>query len=450
MHKLFLPGEITGRVNCCDRIEPLVRHAENPVLVADRPWETNIGFPCVLYDAADRRFRMWYHAVKALADRHNPNAPLVDGFVMQHEMYLCYAESADGLSWNKPELNRLKVKEYGPNNIVLSDSGFIGGQGTVIDDADDPDPARRFKLLIYDMDGKGRDGVRTAVSQNGIDWSWVGAFPILPSQDTPSLWHDRRRGQYVAFLKTRLDGKRARMISVSKDFETWSEPCVHLAPDLADAPTVEFYAQNAFSHWGHDLGLLCCYDLATQRTHLELISACDGTHWRRLPTRTPMLLAKDVRGPEGGGVYPGTGQPIEVDGRMWLYYCATNQRHSGEDADLGGQAGFGVASFAPGRLAGQQFTGEGWFQSVPFLCPGGRLTLNAAAREPVAVAIYSAGYGGVLEDFTFDQCTPVSGDRPDHSIVWAAHENLDALRGRFIQLRVQGRKGSVFGAAFCE
>lgn len=37
MQRLFLPGEITERLNCCDRIEPLRKHPANPLLVADRP-----------------------------------------------------------------------------------------------------------------------------------------------------------------------------------------------------------------------------------------------------------------------------------------------------------------------------------------------------------------------------------------------------------------------------
>lgn len=210
MQKLFLPGEITDRHNCCDRVEPLRRHPANPVLTADRPWEDGIGYPCVIYSADEQKFRMWYEADKLMADKHDPSKPLIDGALRQHEMYLCYAESTDGLQWKRPALNRFKVKEYGDNNIVKVDSGFIGGQGSVIDDIDDPDPTRRFKLAIYDNDGRGRDGLRTAVSPNGIDWTYVGGFPVLPSQDTPSLWHDRARGRYVAFLKTRLDGKRAR------------------------------------------------------------------------------------------------------------------------------------------------------------------------------------------------------------------------------------------------
>ena len=444
MQKMFLPGEITDRLNCCDRIEPLRKHPANPLLVADRPWETGVGYPCVLYSAATGKFRMWYHAYKELADRLNPNAPLVDGFVMQYEMYLCYAESADGLTWIKPELNRLKVKEYGPNNIVVVDSGFIGGQGTVIEDETDPDPARRFKLLIYDMDGKGRDGIRTAISPDGLDWTFVGPYPILPSQDTPSLWHDRRRGRYVAFLKTRLGGKRARMISVSEDFEHWSEPTVLLAPDLADAPTLEFYAQQSFHHWGHDLGLLNGFDLCTQRTDLELICAPDGLAWRRLPTRPRVLGPGDPGAWDGGGVYPGTGEPLTSGDQCGIYYCGTCQRHDGGDVEPS-PPGIGLATFAPGRLAGQQFTGDGWCQTIPFLCPGGTLTLNAAAPGPMTVEIHSAGYGGPIDGFTSDACAPVNGDSRTHAVTWKENATLDTLRERFILLRVYGSKGLVFG-----
>ena len=444
LQKLFLPGEITERVNCADRIEPLRKHPANPLLIADRPWETSVGYPCVLFSAATGKYRMWYHVHKEMADRLDPTKPLVDGFVIQSEMYLCYAESADGLQWIKPELNRLKVKEYGPNNIVMVDSGFMGGAGTVIEDEADPDPSRRFKLLIYDNDGKGRDGIRTAVSPDGLDWTFVGPYPILPSQDTPSLWHDRRRGRYVAFLKTRLDGKRARMISVSDDFTRWSEPAVLLAPDLADPPTLEFYAQNAFHHWGHDLGLLNGFDVSTQRTDLELITAPDGLAWRRLPTRPRLLGPGDPGAWDSGGVYSGAGDALVFGDRCGLYYGGTMQRHDGHDT-VKTPPGIGLATFAPGRLAGQQFTGDGWCQTIPFRCPGGRLTLNALAHKPMTVEIHSVGYGGPIAGFTRDACTPVRGDSPAHAVTWKEHATLDALRDRFILLRVYGGEGLVFG-----
>jgi hypothetical protein len=237
------------------------------------------------------------------------------------------------------------------------------------------------------------------------------------------------------------------MISVSDDFVTWSEPCVLLEPDLADAPTLEFYAQHAFHHWGHDLGLLNGFDLSTQRTDLELIAAPDGLAWRRLPTRPRLLGPGDPGAWDSGGVYCGTGDPMNFGDRCGLYYEGTSQRHDAGDGEHRCPPGIGLATFAPGRLAGQQFTGEGWCQTIPFRCPGGRLTLNAVAHKPMTVEIHAAGYGGPIAGFTRDLCAPVSGDSPAHAIVWKEHATLDALRGRFVLVRVYGEKGLVFGFA---
>jgi len=234
------------------------------------------------------------------------------------------------------------------------------------------------------------------------------------------------------------------MISVSKDFEHWSAPAVLLAPDLADAPTLEFYAQHAFHHRGHDLGLLNCFDLSTQRTDLELIAAPDGLGWRRLPTRPRVLGPGDPGAWDSGGVYPGTGDPLVFGDRCGIYYGGTCQRRDGSDAEQT-PPGTGLAAFAPGRLAGQQFTGEGWRQTIPFRCPGGRLFLNAVARGPMTVGIHSGGYGGPIAGFTHDACAPVTGDDQGHAITWEEHATLDALRDRFILVRVYGDSGLVFG-----
>ena len=54
MNELSLPGDITEGINCCDRIEPRRKHPANPVLVADKPWESHVGYPCVLYSDPER------------------------------------------------------------------------------------------------------------------------------------------------------------------------------------------------------------------------------------------------------------------------------------------------------------------------------------------------------------------------------------------------------------
>jgi hypothetical protein len=440
---LFVPGEITGREHCCDRIEPLVKHPGNPLIVAEHFWEgEGVYWPTFLYSEADRLFKLWYFTTAAGGvGVHAPVRPLIDNAEISGRSFLCYAHSEDGLTWRKPSLGRFTIRGSADNNIVLADSGFFLGCTAIIEDPDDADPARRYKLLMYDNDGAGRDGARTAVSPDGIDWTFIGEFPVLPTQDTPALWHDRRNGQYVAFLKTRIDNRRARMISVSRDFEHWSPPVLHLAPDIADAPTLHFYGQSAFHHCGHDFALLNTYEFATQKLALELIAG-NGTDWRRLPTRSEVLSPGDPGAWDGGMVLPGLGELITTGDTCRYYYYGSRNRH---DA-AGGDGAIGLATFTHGRLVGQQFEHDGWFEGVPFQCPGGELSLDAIAREPITVAVCSASYGGPIGGYTREDCAPVQGDSREHAIRWSKNANLDALKGKFIGLRVYGTNSIVYGA----
>jgi len=443
---LFVPGEIMTREHGFDRIEPLRKHPANPVLRPDRPWESmGVEAPCVLYDEREQLFRMWYIASNTGPfARHSPWGPALDNWEVSGQWFLCYAQSHDGLTWEKPSLGLYHSARYPENNIVMADSGLFLNTTTVIQDAADPDPARRYKLLMYDNDGQGHDGARTAVSADGIHWQFVGPFPVLPSQDTPSLWHDRRNGLYVAFLKTRLDNRRARLVAVSQDFAHWSAPTVLLANDLGDAPTLHFYTQSAFEHCGHNLGFLGRLDQATQKLDVELITGPrGGADWRRLPTR-PQVLAPGNPGEwDGYMIMPGVGEPLVRGDTCWTYYTGGCTQH-----DVDCPWAIGLATFTTGRIVGQQFEGEGWFTTAPFFCPGGRLTLDARANEPLTVAICGAAYGGELAGYRRGECQPVQGNGRDLAIRWAEHADLEAFRGQYITLRVSGRNAVVYGASF--
>ncbi len=447
MKLLFVPGEITERVNCFDRIEPLKKHSRNPVMVGERPWERmGVCYPSVIWCEQERLFKMWYlTGAEGEIVKHRPVQPLIDNAEISGRSFVCYAVSSDGLEWERPNLDKIKIQGSSDNNILFADSGFFLGCVTVIQDVDDPDPGRRYKMLVYDHDGELRDGARTAVSPDGIDWRFVGEFPVLPSQDTPCLWHNQEEGEYVAFLKTRIDGCRARLISTSRDFATWSSPQLCLAPDRGDSPTLHFYAQSAFRHRDQVLGFLNVYEMATQQLAIELITSGTGTDWRRLPGRPIVLAPGDTGAWDGGMVLTGMNAPLKRVDSYWYYYNGYPSLHSEASS---GESAAGVATFTEGRLTGQQLVGAGWFASKPFCCPGGRLTIDAVAREPLTAEIYGAGYGGAFPGYEHGQCKPVTGDSPSHAIRWKTAENLDALKGTFVTLRVYGKNAIVYGASF--
>lgn len=442
---VFAPGQLSERYHCFDRAEPLLPWGANPVLCPERPWEGDcIAYPCVIYLAAESLYQMWYMTV-VTEEPSGSDGTLIDNHEMRCERsYVCYAESADGLVWHRPALDILRSERYPQNNIVYMDAGFFCGCPTVIyDGADEPD--RRYKLMIYDNDGDGLEGIRTMVSPDGLHWRQAGEFPAIPSQDTPSLWLDRKSGIYYAYLKDRVDGRRARLMSYSRDFSSWSEPVPCMVPDGTDPDTLNYYSQAVFSDRGADFSLVSIFDFATQTTHTELAMVYDG-RCLRLPTR-PVVL-RSAGGGDGwdcGGVYCGNGEPVFRDGLMWVYYGGTGVRHDSRTANLS----IGLAGFAPGRLCGQQFEGEGWFVTTPVLCPGGRLALNAdTGGNPLLVEIIGSGYGGVIPPFAAGSCHAVTGDGGALPVSWQGADNLDALAGKYIRLKISGKNARVYGASF--
>lgn len=221
---LFLPREITERCNCYDRFESLVPYGQNPIIRAEKAWEgTTLGYPCVLYIPEEKLYKCWYLTLAMDDEMGEQPAALIDNsYIWNEHSYICYATSEDGVTWRRPAPDIMLSERFPGNNIVYRDAGFFCGSATVVYDPEDPNRARLYKLITYDNDGRGNNGIRTMASPDGIHWTQVGLFPVLPSQDTPSFWKNRRTGEYVASLKDRIDGQRARLISFSRDFESWT------------------------------------------------------------------------------------------------------------------------------------------------------------------------------------------------------------------------------------
>ena len=106
--QLFVDDHVVAeRANVELSLQQPTKWADNPVLRADRPWESKgvAIYGTVMYDEQDSRFRMWYRAI-------------------DDTCYACYAESEDGIHWEKPSLNAMPHKGSTDNNVVLGGPGF--------------------------------------------------------------------------------------------------------------------------------------------------------------------------------------------------------------------------------------------------------------------------------------------------------------------------------------
>ena len=157
--QLFLDNWIIELIHFSTRTlhSPTKRPA--PVLRADRPWEEVLYFRTntwnVHLDPQENLYKCWYEDLawdyeafmgrgKKLADNTTPPS----FHDTTHNHYL-YAQSRNGLDWEKPELDYRKVDGRKTNICLGNESTGKVHSCSVLLDPIDTDPKRRFKALFW-------------------------------------------------------------------------------------------------------------------------------------------------------------------------------------------------------------------------------------------------------------------------------------------------------------
>ncbi len=176
--------EILYRSGTHRHVHSLKKFHDNPVLTPDnpeRPWEKSIQWVSVYRDPESKKLQMWYQAYsgKGAEDK-------------RFKSVVAYAESFDGIHWEKPRLTLFPYHTRGfqvdQTNIVLI--GAADGYGdryanSVIVDPNAVDPSQKYKMAYYDWQGgpgaRGGAGVCVAFSPDGIHWTPSDQNVVLPT-----------------------------------------------------------------------------------------------------------------------------------------------------------------------------------------------------------------------------------------------------------------------------
>src|SRR4029453_15608826 len=113
------------------RLGQVEKHPANPILHADRPWESGgLSYLCAYYDEEEKVYKLWYESRQ------------------QDQGTLCYATSNDGIHWTKPSLGLVEFAGSTDNNLV-----FPAPTGKrrhkvfwVVKDYAEADPRKRYKM----------------------------------------------------------------------------------------------------------------------------------------------------------------------------------------------------------------------------------------------------------------------------------------------------------------
>ena len=136
---------------------------------------------------------------------------------------VCYAVSTDGVNWEKPELGLVEFNGSKRNNLLPFEAPGTPGSCSVLYDPEDPDPARRFKMVTEDNPYY----ITASYSHDGIHWKEGPNNPILKHNAVEPTGLIRFNGCYLLNGQGGNVGtKRALVTFVSWDFDNWSDAVV--------------------------------------------------------------------------------------------------------------------------------------------------------------------------------------------------------------------------------
>ena len=373
-------------------LEKPVRHAANPLITEDKPWEMAIGWTSVHRDMSGK-YQLWYQAYAGKRAQ-----------LKTHECVVCYAESADGITFQKPDLGLFDFNEDKHTNIVLIGSGLYGDRycNSVIVDAKEPDAAKRYKMLYYDWakNAKGElvAGLHLAFSPDGIRWAKHAEAPLyetsfggknvppplagtnayqetslpdgrvkrqlllpLSMSDAADPLYDPKRKLWAVYGKAWMHGPEGNLAwkhgmgrVESADLLHWSTPQIVCFPDEHDGAR-EFHTSPVFFRHDRYFSLNQILDRPGGGTmDIELMLSHDGLDWRR-PFREDLWLKRSPGEQFDSGCIL-TNADMVIEGReMRFYYGAYSSGAIGGGSNITGdkqKSGVGLVSLPLDRFAG--------------------------------------------------------------------------------------------------
>ncbi len=188
---------------------------KGPVLYYDKPWEGLFcGYTTVI--KTEDKYQLYYRGLPTVGG---------DGSEMEST---CYAESPDGIHWQKPDLGLYEISGTRQNNATLANAKPVTHNfSPFLDTRKDVESKYRYKGL----GGTEKSGLIAFASADGIRWKKLQEEPVFrqgkfDSQNV-SFWSESEQC-YVCYFRTwtKVGYKGFRTVSrtTSKDFIHWKTP----------------------------------------------------------------------------------------------------------------------------------------------------------------------------------------------------------------------------------
>ncbi len=429
-------------------VHPAVKTGEYSV-VSDRPWEdATLNWFSVMDDAGT--YRMWYECYD------------VEGWPTADDTSFCYAESADGIHWNKPPLGLFDYHGSTDNNILFRQIGDEGARSRVhgagvFKDLDAP-PEARYKAVSQGLFTGFDPPYRIAgmESPDGLHWTRLPQ-PICDvfADSQYSAFRDEGAEQYVLFGRVAGHG-RAIGRTASPTFDRFEAPTLVLQTDDNDPPDSDLYNPAACEYPYADgvyLMFPSLYRHSTDTLDVHLAVSRDGIHWS-WPERGKAFVALGGDGAfDSGSLYMGQGM-IRGGNELWLYYGGSPLKHNETDLDALAKAEnrrvySRVVSRLDGFVSVDAGDEEGGFVTPLLAFRGTTLHVNAKtdAAGEIRVGLLDTA-GSPLAGHALDDCIPIRGDHIETAVTWQGGSSRFDVDGKPVKLTVRMKNASLFAFQF--
>ena len=462
---LFLdPKEIDGMDNVRLTVNP--PQDQRIILSADRPWEDMfVAFNLTVIEEHGK-LRMWYTCRDA-------------------EWYggLAYAESADGIHWEKLDLGIVEYKGSKHNNLV----GIPSLAGTVFVDPNASQEAKyKYMASVY------RKGIFFYTSPDGFHWK-RDEEPFLPfvADSQNVVFWDPNLSEYVFYLrgwpKDKKGERKRTVVRMSTADITSPSPirsvgdagyfsadgvlphittemptvlaCDEYDPDVCDVytnaalpypvderyylafPAFYFHFPNPpVGKFGND-----------GRLDVHFMGSMDGINWNRY-NRSPYLRLGLDGTATSNMLFIGHGMLHRGD-QLWQYatgYRTTHGDIPGRKKNPDGVI-LHLVQRVDGFVSADTNCRGGTLTTGPVSCTGDRLVLNldAGALGDARVEILDAE-GNPAPGFSAKECDPVRTNSVSAQVSWKETADIGSLRGRTIKLRFITHSCKLYSALFAE
>lgn len=190
---------------------------EGVALTFDRPYEGKFSaYVTVIHDQAQATYRMYYRGIPEAGE---------DG---SSKEVTCYAQSPDGITWTKPNLNIHQVEGTKNNNIILANMApFTHNFSPFLDQNPAASSEQRYKALA----GTSSSGLHAFTSPDGIHWTKSHTAPVITQGAFDSqnvAFFSQHEKRYICYFRTwskgEWSGYRTISRTTSPDFQNWTDP----------------------------------------------------------------------------------------------------------------------------------------------------------------------------------------------------------------------------------